>query len=92
MGNAGRQIQCANTYSVHLFHFIISSRFFEYPLCVGYCIHGIVRLVNGTDSSEGRLELCLYSIWGTVADWDFFRKEAVVVCRMLGYDVDSSCK
>ena len=62
--------------------------------CAGDCVHGSVRLVNGTDSSEGRLELCLYTIWGTVTDLRFYAQEAIVVCRMLGYDVDSSggCK
>ena len=92
MGNTGKQIQCTKTYSVHLFHFLISNHFCECPFCAGDCFHGSVRLVNGNDSSQGRLELCLYTSWGTVADQGFYSEEAIVVCRMLGYDVDSGCK
>ena len=45
----------------------------------------IVRVSGGSDSSEGRVEIFLNEVWGTVCDdsWDI--REANVVCRQLGF-------
>lgn len=44
-----------------------------------------VRLVNGSHSGEGRVEVLHNNIWGTVCDDIWNTDNAQVVCRMLGY-------
>jgi hypothetical protein len=44
-----------------------------------------VRLVNGSNQYEGRLEVWHDGSWGTVCDDDFTALSARVVCDMLNY-------
>ena len=49
------------------------------------CSDGEVRLVNGSNILEGRVEICLNNAWGTVCDNSFSEDDAQVICHQLGY-------
>uniref|UniRef100_A0A1X7SNY3 SRCR domain-containing protein n=1 Tax=Amphimedon queenslandica TaxID=400682 RepID=A0A1X7SNY3_AMPQE len=49
------------------------------------CDHGAVRLADGTNELEGRLEVCIDGAWGTVCHDFWTGIDAQVVCRQLGY-------
>ena len=54
------------------------------------CETGDIRLVGGSLESEGRLEVCVNQLWGTVCShyywyWNYYYEETRVACRQLGH-------
>ena len=49
------------------------------------CSHGTLQLVGGQSSNEGRVEICINGVWGTVCHSSWSSNDAQVVCRQLGF-------
>lgn len=58
------------------------------------CSNGDVRLVGGTTSHEGRVEICINQVWGSICSniihyyyYYYYNFDAVgkIVCRQLGH-------
>ena len=48
-----------------------------------------MRLIDGADNFEGRVEVCVNGKWGTVCDQSWDIEDATATCRQLGLPTDS---
>ena len=51
----------------------------------GECTDGSVRLSNGLIEQEGRVDVCVNGVWGSVCGEGWDQTDAHVVCGQLGY-------
>ena len=54
-------------------------------LHIAPCSNGQLRLVGGSIPNEGRVEICINNVWGTICDDAWEVNDATVVCHQLGY-------
>jgi deleted-in-malignant-brain-tumors protein 1 len=54
--------------------------------CAADCEEGKVRLQDGTDPSNGRVEVCHHGIWGSVCSNQWNISKACVLCKQLGFE------
>ena len=57
--------------------------------CSRECQDGDIRLRGGTNQYEGRVEICINRVWGTVCDDFWGPPDAAVACKQLGYSEHS---
>ena len=55
------------------------------PVTVSNCTTGDIRLTDGSTEYEGRVEVCINGVWGSVCDHGWDSNDASVVCKQLGY-------
>ena len=53
------------------------------------CTNGTLRLVDGSLESAGTVEVCINGVWGRVCNFLLGDRFARVVCRQLGYSVNT---
>ena len=49
------------------------------------CATGDLRLTGGSNEYEGRVEICMNGVWGSICDYGWDSTDAHVVCRQLQY-------
>ena len=49
------------------------------------CVHGAIRLAGGLKEYDGRVEVCINDIWGTVCDVSWSSSDARVACKQAGF-------
>ena len=68
---------------------LVTVLFFPYAAAQQSCsYYGDVRLIGGSNEREGRVEVCIGKVWGTVCSYGWSSSDARVVCRQLGFEVD----
>ena len=64
--------------------YVISALFPDISTPNGNCEHGELRLVNGTNVLEGRVEICINNAWGTVCTEGASVDDVMVICQQMG--------
>jgi len=62
----------------------------EFSTGMSDCDDGDVRLVGGSNSTLGRVEVCVNKAWGTVCNRRFGTNDASVICHQLGFSTEGS--
>ena len=68
----------------NLLNISILADLFVYHVGEGTCVEGEVRLLDGTSSTNGRVEVCVEGRWLSVCDNGWTNEDAEVVCTQMG--------
>ena len=49
------------------------------------CATGDLRLTGGSNEYEGRVEICMNGVWGSICDYGWDSTDASIVCKQLQY-------
>ena len=52
----------------------------------GECTGGAVRLADGVLEHEGRVEVCINGVWGSICGYGWNAVDGYVLCKQLGFD------
>ena len=52
----------------------------------GECNEGDVRLADGVLEQEGRVEVCVNGVWGSICGTGWNGVDGYVVCKQAGFD------
>ena len=63
----------------------ISKTYLHIP-SVPLCNETEVRLLDGETPDQGRVQICLHGVWGSVCDDSWDVNDATVVCQQLEYN------
>ena len=79
-GNETQLVDCPYVSDHNCFHFEDAG-----VVCANAsCNDGDIRLFGGNNMYEGRVEICLLGVWGTVCDDFWSLQDARVACKSLG--------
>ena len=59
--------------------------FFYFNSDPGLCVEGSVRLADGVIEKEGRVEVCVNGVWGSVCDEGWDSTDSHMICIQLGH-------
>ena len=75
-----------------LIHASIATTDQRYITVAAPCTTGHLRLMGSNIPNEGRVEICMNNVWGTVCDDLWSSIDATVVCRQLGYSTQGQMR
>ena len=83
-----------NIYTMFAQYLLVDNRnecYFSHHCLLGETCRGEgqVRLVNGSIPNEGRVEICIQGVWGSICRTSWGSSESAIVCEQLGFQSES---
>lgn len=89
-------VQCFSGWFMKIVHLLYHSTLTLVHSCAladnsTNCDLGAMRLVGGANELEGRVEICLGGVWGSICDDFWSTQDASVACKQLNFSSQGSC-